>query len=360
MKTSAIRPAIVRVYEGNDCHATSAVIFNRKFVISPAAPLLAEKNQEVLESVLKSLCQDEPVGIYDDLAAQSRDFKCTVVPPGGKKEVPATLKFLFACKTIRKAFDGLLKSSPTLRLFKGDSLTLQQRSLLLSSFLVLELTRNVDDEKFSESHRPPTTANDFSVIATPYGNALMQGSTFNCQVANVIKGIIYLIDQPLSRGCEGGLLRSPLSDPLGMILTTTFESQNENLSLTFAGNLREILKELDGVLEVEEKLELFPLLIPKDQAAQSVVLIESGSRSHGTGALIRVEKRRLILTCSHVITDKENNFCSWQGRQFPLRLIYKNPHFDRPFDVAVFEAPKEIPSRAFCRPFRANPIIGEW
>lgn len=100
---------------------------------------------------------------------------------------------------------------------------------------------------------------------------------------------------------------------------------------------------------------------PTDSAAaKHVVLIESGVHSYGTGTLVQVGKRRLVLTCSHVVTQNKKNYCTWRGKRFPIRLIYKNPIFDRPFDVAVFEAPRDIPKAAFCRAMRSNPIVGEY
>lgn len=358
MKSASLRPAILRVLNGNDCHSSSAVIFKEKYAVCPANSFLSSDFSLAATTILRCLDRDQPYTFYDDLASQFKELQCSIVPPGGKKEVPVSLKFIFHSKVIRSSFERLLSKSPSIKLSKDDTLSADQRALLLSSFLVFQFTENPDPDTFSESHAPPGGDKDFWVIATPYGNSLMQGSAFKCRVANVINGVLFLIDQPLSNGCEGGLLLSPLSDPLGMILTTSFESKNENLNLTFAGDLREIMQGLRNSGEaIKEELNL--LSLPVDSASKFVVLLESGRNSYGTGTLIRVEKRRLILTCSHVVTDTRDNFCTWKGRRYPIRLIYKNPIFDRPFDVAVFEAPVKIPSSAFCTSSSSNPILGE-
>lgn len=148
---------------------------------------------------------------------------------------------------------------------------------------------------------------------------------------------------------------TPSFEPLAMILTTSFESQNENLSLTFAADLNVIVQAGSRNEGTIQRL----ISWPTDTAVKFAVLIESGPNSYGTGTLIRIGRRRLVLTCSHVVTNTELNHCSWNGQRFPLRLIYKNPLFDRPFDVAVFEAPKEIPRKSFCQSAKSNPIVGE-
>lgn len=359
MKSSEIRSGVMRVFLGNDCYATSAVIFKRKTAFCPALPIFGNifKDSD-LEPVLRCLDQDQPYTFYDDVPSQFKDLRCTIVLPGGKEEVPVTPKFIFHSKEIRSTFDRLLRKSSSIRLSKDDTLSPDQRALLLSTFFVCELTKIMDPDTFTESHIPPGVIRDnCSVIATPYGNSIMQGSAFNCRVANVI-GVLYLLDQPLSKGCEGGLLLTSNSDPLAMILTTTFESQKENLNLTFAADLGEILKGLSnaaGTGKVAKEVFTFP----PDSALKHVVLIESGAHSYGTGVLLKVRNRRLILTCSHVVTQEKDNHCTWKGKRYPIRLIYKNPIFDRPFDVAVFAAPKEIPSTAFCISSKSNPSLGE-
>lgn len=353
MKSGSVRPGIVRVYKGNDCHSSSAVMFKGKLAISPVNFLTD------LHAVVQLLGQDQPIVLYDDhLASNYHEIKCTIVPAGGDRELPAKLKFLFHSHAIRGAFERILRKSPSIKLSKDDTLSVDERTLLLSSFFVFEFMDNVEGTKYKESHEAPMKGGDFTVIATPYGNAIMQGSAFQCRVANVINEVLFLIDQPLSRGCEGGILLSPHSDPLGMILTTTFESKNENLNLTFAGDLWEILKGLPttGKGPVDD---LHSWTLPTDPAEKFVVLIESGQQSYGTGTLIQIGNRRLILTCSHVVTDNKSNYCTWNGRKFPISLIYKNPFFDRPFDVAVFVAPREVPSTAFCRSANSNPVVGE-
>lgn len=358
MKSDNIRPALIRVYAGNDCHAASGVIFN-KIVISPIQPIISSlvKDHD-LHSIIRSLDKGQPFGIYDDAASQYRDLRCVLVPPEGKKrEIPMSLKFIFNSKPIRSTFDRLLTHSPSIKLSKDDVLSQEERTLLLSSFFAFELMDAISWPTNSQIS-PLHGDGDFTVLATPYGNAIMQGSAFRCRVANVINDFLYLLDIPLSKYCEGGLLLTPSNEPLGMILTTTFESGNENLNLTFAADLKVIVQ---GLRKTEADEGTIQRLIswPTDTASKFVALIESGPNSYGTGTLIRIGRRRLVLTCSHVVTHKEMNHCMWNGQRFPLRLIYQNPLFDRPFDVAVFEAPKEIPSTSFCQSAKSNPIVGE-
>lgn len=247
MKSSEIRSVIMRVCLNNDCHATSAVIFKDKLAFAPAASILSNnilKKPQALHTMLRCLDQDKPFVFYDNVPRDVQSLRCTIVLPGGKAEVPVTPKFIFHSKAIRETFDRLLRNSPSIRLSKDDSMSPDQRALLLSTFFVCELTSTEATEKHRESHVPPGSGADCSVIATPYGNAVMQGSVFNCRVANVINGVLFLLDQPLTKGCEGGLLLSPSSHPMAMIITTTFEAQKENLNLTLAADLGDILKGL--------------------------------------------------------------------------------------------------------------------
>lgn len=352
MKSQPFKPVIVQLHVDNECHATSGVLFNN-LVLSPAHPLILNilKTADV-KAILLCLAKDQPVSVLDYVANQYRELKYEILPPGGNR-VAVKLKGIFNCKPIRSTFDRLL--NPSIKLGQDDEFTREDRSLLLSSFLSFELSASSTEEEHVESHCAPPLRGfgDFTVLATPYGNAIMQGSAFSCRIANVVNGILFLLDIPLSKYCEGGLLLNPTYQPVGMVLTTAFHWQNENMNLTFAADLNVILQ---GVSR--DTFHSLSPFVSTDPASRFVVLIESGVESFGTGTLIRVGRRRLVLTCSHVVTSQEQNYCTWNGRRFAIRLIYKNPIFDRPFDVAVFDAPKAVPDSAFCRSTNSNPIIG--
>lgn len=285
----------------------------------------------------KSLAVD---GFYAFSAKQGKAAESLRASVCGQNEIeiPVEAISIFSPKAIRNACQDLLRwdlTVPNLR-----TLPRNDQMVLLSSFLLIIIGSGGIGSEFKKFHwKTKLHAEDCHVLATPYGNSMMMGSVIPCRMANQLRGVLAVLDVPLIAGSEGGLFLRPGGLLTGMVMATTFLKADDNVYLSLVANLEVILR--DNCLVNE-----------------SAVVIESGRDSFGSGSLVKVGNRNLVLTNRHVIVDDQTNRCTWNSKVFRLNLIYKNPS-EEPYDLAIFEAPNGIPDYAYAPLAEQRPIIGE-
>ncbi|XP_031627413.1 peroxisomal leader peptide-processing protease [Contarinia nasturtii] len=90
-----------------------------------------------------------------------------------------------------------------------------------------------------------------------------------------------------------------------------------------------------------------------------IVLIQSGE-SWGSGCFVKIKEVRMIITCAHVLENHNGNVhCTWKFGHFESKIIFKNPYFDEAFDIAILEAPQNIPEQNFTKCYTTPTKIGQ-
>lgn len=68
----------------------------------------------------------------------------------------------------------------------------------------------------------------------------------------------------------------------------------------------------------------------------------------------------MIITCAHVLENHNGSVhCTWMFGYFESKIIFKNPYFDEAFDIAILEAPRDVPEQYFTKCYTTPTKIGQ-
>lgn len=208
---------------------------------------------------------------------------------------------------------------------------------------------------------PINKLDDVLTISTPFGMESFYKTMNIGKVSNVfgINSCLFTISNNLVNGCEGAAVINSKLRLIGMITCTTFHWNNENANLTLAANFRHVLKEfLQKIGETYTNGTI--IRSPSNPHWENAVVLLSNDGAWGTGSLVKIRKSKFILTCSHVIkTPSDKIFCHYTDGSFEANLLWMNPHYNRPYDIAVIEIPITIPDHYFLDISKTMPHIGQ-
>lgn len=84
------------------------------------------------------------------------------------------------------------------------------------------------------------------------------------------------------------------------------------------------------------------------------------SLNSGSGCFVKINEVRVIITCAHVLENHDGKVhCTWKFGRFDSEIIFKNPHYDEAFDIAILEAPQSIPEQYFTKCYQSPTKIGQ-
>lgn len=338
---------------------------------------------------------------------QSHNFKIIHADNDGTLyESSASIVNIFSSRNIWNSFNDILRgfvaksttpSSPSSPLSPSPESTANNElhKILLSSFIVLRIKRSTDadnqpfvgdpNEIFSEIVRCLSVNGNENVIrmnsvnkleciesvTTPFGNECFLNTINVGRIANIFgdNKCLMVASMPLVNGCEGGAVYNGRRELIGIVISTTFDWNNENATLTLVARFNEILAEFVhqsqvSDINIEDEIKL-PALKVKPICEQSakmenfIVLIQSSS-SWGSGCFIKIGDMRLIITCAHVLENNDDSvLCTWKHGRFSSNVIFVNPFYDEAFDIAILEAPADIPEKHFTRCHTMPTSIGD-
>lgn len=186
---------------------------------------------------------------------------------------------------------------------------------------------------------------------------------------------------PLVNGCEGGAVYNKDKHLIGIVVSTTFDWNSENATLTLVAKFNEIMAEFveqsklttinigneyDSCNHVKSKniskvngKSVTCVSRDSSKFENFIVLIQSAD-CWGTGCFVKINEAKMIITCAHVLENHDGNVhCTWKFGHFETKIIFKNPHFDQAFDIAILEAPRNVPESYFTKCYTVPTKIGQ-
>lgn len=323
-------------------------------------------------------------------------------------ESDAFIVNIFKCRNIWNSFNDILPN------FVAKSAKHLQNNdlykLLLSSFVILRL-KSADIDQQSQDNTESinifqdirsSISNDHNssdpqhkirmnnakkmeyieAISTPFGNECFLNTINVGRIANIFGNnkCLMVASMPLVNGCEGGAIYNRNHDLIGIVISTTFDWNNENATLTLAARFSEIIAEfveqsqlttisIDDAQRNCDVTQCTPnsrntcsaVNCPRDtnQFEDFIVLIQ-GTNAWGSGCFVKINEFRMIITCAHVLTNhKENVRCTWKFGTFSSEIIFKNPDYDVAYDIAILEAPQHVPEQYFTQCYTTQTKIGQ-
>lgn len=391
----------------------SCVIFNRRYCLAPASVLV--NSFESIQNEIKSTADyDIQHNLKINRIIDTNTSRCSygltkynfkIIHEHNEVlyESNAFIVNMFKCRNIWNSFNDILRNFVA-RSAKYDSNDLHK--LLLSSFIILRLRTtgemqapndtpmaifkeiieitNTKDEKQAGVFRMNQIQKleNIESITTPFGNECFLNTINVGRIANIFgdNKCLMVASMPLVNGCEGGAVYNKAHDIVGIVISTTFDWNSENATLTLVAKFNEIMAEfveqskLTSVNIQDEqerchnvnclnsaKVNCRALTCAKDSLSfeNFIVLIQS-SDSWGSGCFVKINEVRVIITCAHVLENHDGKVhCTWKFGHFESEIIFKNPHFDEAFDIAILEAPRCVPDQYFTRCYQTPTKIGQ-
>ncbi|XP_061396453.1 peroxisomal leader peptide-processing protease-like [Musca vetustissima] len=282
----------------------------------------------------------------------------------------AKLLYIFSSKEISRNLHKMLSSMSF-----QDSQTKDHNEVLLTSFLVLTMrptsvttTAPEKFERFLEhiAHylryiHPIRPLDDVLTMCTPFGLENFYKTISIGKVSNVIgkNGSLFVLSNNLPLGCEGSAVFNNKLRLIGLIISTAFQRNNENLQMTIAANFAFLLRDFMNQLGIK----ITTITIPREPSnfawERSLVVIEANG-NQGTGTFVKVQNKKFIITCSHVVFQVNSTvYCRGVDGEFESDVLWRNPNYDTAFDVALLSTPSHIPSRYCVRLAQTKPCLGQ-
>ncbi|XP_061386779.1 peroxisomal leader peptide-processing protease-like [Musca vetustissima] len=282
----------------------------------------------------------------------------------------AKLLYIFSSKEISRNLHKMLSSMSF-----QDSQTKDHNEVLLTSFLVLTMrptsvttTAPEKFERFLEhiAHylryiHPIRPLDDVLTMCTPFGLENFYKTISIGKVSNVIgkSGSLFVLSNNLPLGCEGSAVFNNKLRLIGLIISTAFQRNNENLQMTIAANFAFLLRDFMNQLGIK----ITTITIPREPSnfawERSLVVIEANG-NQGTGTFVKVQNKKFIITCSHVVFQVNSTvYCRGVDGEFESDVLWRNPNYDTAFDVALLSTPSHIPSRYCVRLAQTKPCLGQ-
>lgn len=341
----------IEVEYRNACHQVSGVKTWKNDIIVSATGFLQLITDH--PEVVKVIHQPG-----DDLQ-ESRDIlaqlKFHLIDENGEKSQALFIKEVFQSKTVKKALDlmgdeGLHISFPTT----------SNNTRLAETFIVFKLPETkksffgrlkekINPKKFV----PEDKVDKMLIVTTPFAQKALKGTKYYASSSNIIDKVLTLVNIPLPQFSEGSIATTTFKVAVGWVINTYLTKSGLVLAAPLVANITPVLSEYYQIRGMSKEV-----LSHRQEFYNSIVLVESGRGSHGTGCLVLIGKTRFILTCSHVITDPLQINITWKKKKYPVDLIYKNPIHNQPYDIALLEAPDSFPKSNFCQLAKDPPKIG--
>lgn len=388
----------------------SCVIFNGCYCLAPATILL--DTFEKLRSEIQSIANHD---LYRDLkysrmidtkvdrryhSLAQHSFKVIYEQNDVLYKSNAFIVNIFKCRNIWNSFNDILRN------FVARSQSSENNDLhkmLLSSFVILQLKTTEASSRDQEvktsaslnifneimtcingKNEPRTSVfrmnnvrklENIESITTPFGNECFLNTINVGRIANIFGDdkCLMVASMPLVNGCEGGAVYNKNQELIGIVISTTFDWNSENATLTLVAKFNEIMAEFVQqskltTIDIEDEIGRCPNEIQKAgncMVRQSatlenfIVLIQSAD-SWGTGCFVKINDTRMIITCSHVLENSSGSVrCTWKFGNFSSKIIFKNPDFDTAFDIAILEVPQNVPDQYFTRCHTSPTKIGQ-
>ncbi|XP_037940931.1 uncharacterized protein LOC119673897 [Teleopsis dalmanni] len=270
--------------------------------------------------------------------------------------------YMFSSNEITRQFHNFLQNAAV----QVDG----HNDVLLSSFLVLTMRTTREQEKFERflyhiGHylrylHPIRPLDDVLAMCTPFGEENFYKSISIGKVSNVIgrDGSLFVVSNALPQGCEGSAVFNNKLRLIGVIICTTFMRNDGNVNFTIAASFAYLLRDFMKQLGVK----ITSITVPREPSNFSweramVAIVADGNQ--GTGTFVRVQQKKFILTCSHVLyQNSEKVHCRSIDGVFESDVLWHNPHSNQAFDVALLSAPSNIPNRYFVRLSSRKPSLG--
>lgn len=403
----------------------SCVIFNNIYCLAPATVLLnsfPQYQQEIKQQspdydLYKALKSNRHIDTSADRrysVLQSHQFKIIYEKRAeALYESSAVIVHIFKCRNIWNSFNDILRGfvakSPGKSASHNDSSDRgisksyingnanELHKLLLSSFVILRLKQKHDGpghvnsvplKVFTEIVKCLRDGDDASAtmgafssnnvskleqiesFTTPFGNECFINTINVGKIANIFgdNKCLMVASMPLVNGCEGGAVYNKKQELIGIVISTTFNWNQENATLTLVAKFNEILTEFMHQTQITDANIVDELhnydagsIVPANcNPMENFIVLVQCAANWGSGCFIEIGDARLIITCAHVLENHgESVVCTWKYGSFSSKVIFKNPHYDQAFDIAILEAPSSIPDKYFTRCHTAQTSIGD-
>uniref|UniRef100_A0A1A9V209 Peroxisomal leader peptide-processing protease n=1 Tax=Glossina austeni TaxID=7395 RepID=A0A1A9V209_GLOAU len=160
-------------------------------------------------------------------------------------------------------------------------------------------------------------------------------------------------------GCEGSAVFNNKLRLIGLIVRTSFQYDQGRIDMTLVANFAYLLR--DFMKQLGIKITSFTLpREPSDFAWERSLVIIEATGKQGTGTFVKVQKKKFILTCSHVVFEVNSKVqCRNMNGAFKSEVLWRNPHYGTAFDVALLSIPQNIPDRYCVRLAQTKPCLGQ-
>lgn len=397
----------------------SCIIFNRRYCLAPASVLLGSFNRFQSEIKTSTDLDIQHSLRINRIIDTIRDRRCRdlikynfkVIHEHNEKlyESDAFIVSIFKCRNIWNSFNDILRNF-VVRSIKNDE-TNEMHKLLLSSFVILRLKSN--DEPIGKNDDTPLMIfkeitqmtnqhqqqpqrlefdskvlrmnsirklENIESISTPFGNECFLNTINVGRIANVFgdNKCLMVASMPLVNGCEGGAVYNKQQDLIGIVISTTFDWNNEHATLTLVAKFSEIMAEfveqckLTCINIEDEKhttshtnctrvnCKATQMCATDCLAFENFVVLIRCLDSWGSGCFVKINDARVIITCAHVLENHVGKVrCTWKSGHFDSQIIFKNPNYDEAFDIAILTAPPDIPDEYFTKCYQTPTKIGE-
>ncbi|XP_055380045.1 uncharacterized protein LOC129611117 [Condylostylus longicornis] len=363
---------------------SSAIIINDSYILASAFILnpvfislfTNEKDEEQLNNfknkINKQLINVDEDPLYNELKLELFTITFDRRKPTDRNSriltcYKAKLLYIFNSIEIRECFQNILS-----KLKSESELNNELKSFLHSSFLILQLIKpneaikNVNLKSFIKnmlSYSNITNnlhkTDEVMAICSPFGIENFYKTIHFGKISNILgrNSCLFIISNSLPIGCEGSAVFNNRLKLIGILICTSLSNGDENINITLAANFHYIFKSLAFQFGVH--LEHIGSKITLPTWEKSLVIIFCNGQQ-GTGTLVKVLNRKFILTCSHVINDNSSIInCRYIDGTFPSEIIWKNPNFDEPFDVAILSVPDYICDDYFVSLSDNRPYLGQ-
>lgn len=416
----------------------SCIIFQR-YCLVPASVLLGSFNR--IQSDIKtssnydiqhSLRINRIVdAMHDQRCRDLAKYNFKVIHEQNEKlyESDAFILYIFKCRNIWNSFNDILRNF-VVRSKQNDGSSeklMKSNELFLSSFVILRLKsndqpigknddtplmifkeiiemtdrrRSTIDNRRNQLNQQQTSdvlrmnkiskLENIESITTPFGNECFLNTNNVGRIANIFghNKCLMVASMPLVNGCEGGAVYNKNQNLIGVVITTSFDWNCENATLTLVARFSEIMAEFveqsklydinfedekhitnqtdctnctNGTICTRVNCKATQICATDCLAFENFIVLIQSFDSFGSGCLVKINDVRVIITCAHVLENHQGDTvrCTFKSGHFDAPIIFKNPNYDEAFDIAILDAPSNIPDEYFTKCYQTPTKIGE-
>lgn len=278
----------------------------------------------------------------------------------------AKILYLFSCREVSQYIRRICSTGGHI---SGTSMD-DTMECFLSSFVVLSFRKTNSKDIFDKFTSHITNylrflyqaqkMDDVLTICTPFGLEEFYKTIHIGKISNLIdaRGSLFVLSNNLPIGCEGSAVFNDKLRLIGMIICTSFRRQDENVQLTLAASFSHVLRDFLTKVGINVTTIKMPQVVSGFHWERSIVAVVIGNKQC-TGTLVKVLNKSFVLTCSHIIENEDQTqlTCRSAYGNFQADLIWRNPEFSKPFDVALLKPNSTIPNNHFVKlsPNRPHP-----